>query len=109
MSELVREVTDRNFEELALGFDLPVVVDFWAPWCPPCRALAPKLEEYAEKLQGKVRFLKLNVDENPQTAERYQIQSIPALMLFKNGDWIARSLGFGSTTLRFLDSLNEVS
>lgn len=109
MSALVREVTDRNFEELVLGSDLPVVVDFWAPWCPPCRALAPKLEKYAEKLQGKVRFLKLNVDENPQTAEKYQIQSIPTLMLFKNGDWVARSVGLGSATLRFLDGLNEVS
>ena len=109
MSEFVQKVTDATFEELVLKSDLSVVVDFWVPWCGPCRALAPKLEEYAEKLQGKVKFVKLNVDENPETAEKYQVQSIPMLMLFKNGNWVARSMGFGSVTIRFLDSLDEVS
>ncbi len=107
MSALVQEVKDENFEELVLKSNLPVVVDFWAPWCGPCRALAPKLEEYAEKLQGKVRFLKLNVDENRQTTENYQIQSIPTVMVFVNGNWVAISLGFGQPTLRLLDRLVE--
>lgn len=107
MSELVREVNDKNFEELVLRSDLPVVVDFWAPWCPPCLAFAPKLEEYAEKLQGKVKFLKLNVDENSLVAKQYQVQSIPTTIVFVNGNWMARGIGFGNSILRLLDGLVE--
>ena len=70
-----------------------VVVDFWAEWCGPCRMIAPALEEIAGSLDGKVKIVKLNVDENPQTAAKYGIMSIPTLMIFKNGEMIARHLG----------------
>src|SRR6202007_1404274 len=82
---MVEKVTDATFEKDVLKASGPVVVDFWAEWCGPCRMIAPALEEISSSLNGKVKIVKLNVDENPGTAAKYGIMSIPTLMLFKDG------------------------
>ena len=79
------DVTDNNFQAEVLESDKPVLVDFWAPWCGPCRVVAPILEEIAKERPDELRIVKLNVDDNQQTAARYQVISIPTLILFKNG------------------------
>ena len=89
----VGKVSDANFESEVLKSKDPVVVDFWAEWCGPCRMIAPALEEISASLGDKVKIVKLNVDENPQTAAKYGIQSIPTLMIFKNGQMAARQIG----------------
>ena len=89
----VGKVSDASFESDVLKSAEPVVVDFWAEWCGPCRMIAPALEEIAGTLNGKVKIVKLNVDENPQTAAKYGIQSIPTLMIFKNGQMASRQIG----------------
>jgi thioredoxin 1 len=90
---MVDKVTDATFEKDVLKASGPVVVDFWAEWCPPCRAIAPALEEISKSLAGKVKIVKLNVDENPSTAAKYGIMSIPTLMLFKDGQLASRQIG----------------
>ncbi|MDR1726610.1 MAG: thioredoxin [Acidobacteriota bacterium] len=85
MSEFVGEVGDQTFETEVLGASMPVLVDFWASWCAPCRMIAPVVETIAEEYQGKVKVLKLNVDDNTVTSGKYRIQSIPTLLLFKEG------------------------
>ena len=82
---MVIEVIDQNFEAEVIKSTLPVVVDLWAPWCRPCLMVAPVVDKLAEKYNGRVKFCRLNVDENPQTAARYRIMSIPTLMFFKGG------------------------
>ena len=82
----VREVTDASFEEDVLSSELPVVVDFWAPWCGPCRAVHPILEQLAEEHAGRVEFAKLNIDEHPEAASRYDVFSIPTVILFEDGE-----------------------
>ena len=89
----VSKVSDTTFESEVLKATGPVVVDFWAEWCGPCKMIAPALEEIAGTLNGKVKIVKLIVDENPQTAAKYGIQSIPTLMIFKNGQMAARQIG----------------
>jgi len=89
----VGKVSDTTFESEVLKATSPVVVDFWAEWCGPCRMIAPALEEIAGALGGKVKIVKLNVYENPQTAAKYGIQSIPTLMIFKNGQLASRQTG----------------
>ena len=89
----VSKVSDSDFEAQVLKSAEPVVVDFWAEWCGPCRMIAPALEEIAGSLGDKVKIVKLNVDENPQTAAKYGIMSIPTLMLFKNGELASRQVG----------------
>jgi thioredoxin 1 len=80
------EVTDETFEQEVLRSTLPVVVDFWAPWCGPCRAIAPIVKDMADVHAERIRFVKLNVDESPATASRYQVLSIPTLILFDGGE-----------------------
>lgn len=81
----VQEVTDANFESEVLKAETPVLVDFWAPWCGPCRMVAPIVEELSQEYAGKVKFVKLNTDDNVQTASRYGIRSIPTLLVFNGG------------------------
>ena len=89
----VGKTSDASFESDVLKSSEPVVVDFWAEWCGPCRMIAPALEEIAGQLGDKVKIVKLNVDENPNTAAKYGIMSIPTLMLFKNGEIASRQVG----------------
>jgi len=90
---MVAPVSDKSFQADVLEAKEPVLVDFWAEWCGPCRAVAPVLEEVAGELNGKLKIVKLNVDENPETAAKYGIQSIPTLMIFKNGELASRQIG----------------
>lgn len=87
------KVTDASFESDVLQSSEPVVVDFWAEWCGPCKMIGPSLEEISDEMNGKVKVAKLNVDENQQTAMKYRIQSIPMLIVFKNGEPVASKLG----------------
>jgi thioredoxin 1 len=96
MSQYVSEVSDGAFERDVLGSELPVVLDFWAEWCPPCRALAPTFEELAKQYEGRVRFLKLNVDENAQVPQRFGIKGIPTLVFFDGGREVERIVGASS-------------
>ena len=87
------DITDQTFNQEVLAHKGPVLVDCWAPWCGPCKMVAPVLSELAQKYSGKVKIAKLNVDENPNTASRYTIQSIPTMLLFKNGQMVDTLVG----------------
>jgi thioredoxin 1 len=89
----VSKVSDANFETEVLKANGPVVVDFWAEWCGPCKMIAPALEEISGTVGEKVKIVKLNVDENPETAQKYGIMSIPTLLMFKNGEIAKRQVG----------------
>ncbi len=90
---MAKEINDGNFEEEVLNSDLLCVVDFWAPWCGPCKMLEPLISELTEEYKEKVKFVKLNVDENPVTAARYKIMSIPTLLFFKDKKIVDRIIG----------------
>ena len=88
------EVNDSNFDQMVLKSDMPVLVDFWATWCGPCRMVAPLVEELANEYEGKINFAKVDVDQNAKTAGRYGIRSIPTLLLFKKGEPVTNIVGF---------------
>ena len=90
---MVIEVTDQNFEGEVIKSTLPVLVDLWAPWCRPCLMVAPVVDSLAEKYNGRFKFCRLNVDENPKVAARYRIMSIPTLMFFKGGEAVDTVIG----------------
>lgn len=106
MSEHIQYVTDANFDSMVLQSTMPVLVDYWAEWCGPCRAIAPILDEIAKEYAGRLVVTKLNVDENQQTPAKFGIRGIPTLMLFKNGDIAATKVGALSKSqlTAFIDS-----
>lgn len=106
MSEHITPITDDTFEQEVLNSDTAVLVDYWAEWCGPCKAIGPVLEDVAPGYAGKVKIVKMNIDENPNTPPKYGIRSIPTLMLFKNGAVEATKLGALSKAqlTEFLDS-----
>ena len=93
MADNIFELTDATFDEEVKGSDLPVLVDFWAEWCGPCKMIAPVLEEIATEQAGKIQVAKLNIDENLDVTRRYEVMSIPTLMLFKDGEPEVRITG----------------
>jgi thioredoxin 1 len=93
MSEKIETLTDATFDENVKASDVPVLVDFWAEWCGPCKMIAPVLEEIAEEQAGKVRIAKLNIDDNLDVTRRFDVMSIPTLILFKDGEPAARLIG----------------
>jgi len=95
MAEQIHYVTDDSFEPEVLQSPTPVLVDYWAEWCGPCKMIAPHLEELSKEFSGKVKIVKLNVDENQQTMMRYGVRSIPTLILFKNGEPVDMKVGAG--------------
>ncbi len=105
-NDLIVNTTDADFEQHVLNSDTPVLVDYWAPWCGPCKMVAPILDELAGDYEGKVRIVKLNVDDNPETAAKFGVRGIPTLTLFKNGNVLATKVGAltKSQLTAFLDS-----
>jgi thioredoxin 1 len=93
MSENVHEISDASFEIDVVKSETPVFVDFWAPWCGPCRAVAPIVEELASLYQGKLKVAKMNVDDSPEVAQKFMVTSIPTFILFKNGLAADRAMG----------------
>ncbi len=106
MSDKIIATSDANFETEVLKSEVPVLVDFWAEWCGPCKMIAPILEEVAGDYAGRVKVVKLNIDENPSTPPQYGVRGIPTLMLFKNGEVDATQVGALSKSqlCTFLDS-----
>ena len=106
VSERIIHVTDDSFEQEVLQSSDPILVDYWADWCGPCKMIAPVLDDIAEEYAGKIRVAKLNIDENPDTPPRYGIRGIPTLMLFKDGEVEATKVGAVSKSqlTAFIDS-----
>ena len=105
-SDSIIHVTDSSFEDEVLSSDKPVIVDYWAEWCGPCKMISPILDEIASEYTGKIKVAKLNIDDNPQTPPKYGIRGIPTLMLFKNGNVEATKVGALSKSqlTAFIDS-----
>lgn len=93
MAGLVKEINESQFEAEVMKAELPVLVDFWAPWCGPCKMLGPVLEQVASANDGRLKVVKVNVDENPDLAQKYEVMSIPTMFLFKNGDAVDSFMG----------------
>jgi thioredoxin 1 len=92
-SDAIVHVSDASFEQEVVGSDLPVLVDFWAPWCGPCKMIAPILDDLAEQFEGKLKVAKLNVDDHKETAAKFNVRGIPTLIIFKNGAAHATKVG----------------
>jgi len=107
MSQFVAEVSDSNWEAEVMQSDRPVLVDFWAAWCGPCRMLAPTVEQVAEKYNGKAKVVKLNVDENIEISGKYGIRGIPTLVLFNGGQEVDRHVGVPSNALSSISQMIE--
>jgi thioredoxin 1 len=90
---MTQTITDQSFATDVLGADKPVLVDFWAEWCGPCKMIAPSLEELSQTMADKVTITKLNIDENPETPGKYGVRGIPTMLLFKNGEPVAQKVG----------------
>ncbi len=90
---MVNDIADADFEKEVLQSSQPVMIDLWAPWCGPCRMIAPIVDKLAETYEGKVKFLRLNIDDNPQTAMKYHVMSIPTLLFFKDGKAVDTVVG----------------
>ena len=106
MSDLVLHIGDADFQQEVLQSSIPVLVDFWATWCGPCQALAPTLDEIANDYQGKIKVVKIDIDQNPESAAQYNVRSIPTLLIFKNGNVEASKIGLQSKSqlAAFIDS-----
>lgn len=107
MTDLVLHIGDAEFQQQVLQSPIPVLVDFWATWCGPCQALAPTLEEIADDYDGKIKVVKIDIDQNPDTAAQYNVRSIPTLLIFKNGNVEATKIGLQSKSqlAAFIDSI----
>jgi len=103
---LVLNITDDSFETEVLKSEIPVLIDFWAEWCGPCKVLGPIIDDVAPDFDGKVKFTKINIDENPTTAPKYGIRGIPTIMIFKSGELTATSVGV-LTKSELTNFLNE--
>jgi len=90
---MVKEVTDASFEQDVLNSDIPVIVDFWAEWCGPCRQLAPIVEDVAKEMEGTVKIVKMNIEDSPETPSKYAVRGIPNMILFKDGKMLANKVG----------------
>ena len=106
MSSTIQAVSDDSFETEVIGSSVPVIVDFWAQWCGPCKALSPVLEDVSQKYEGKVKFVKLDVDSNPSTPPKFGVRGIPTLILFKDGQVKATQVGLigKADLMQFIDS-----
>ena len=106
MSDLVLHIGDADFQQEVLQSSIPVLVDFWATWCGPCQALAPTLDEIADDYQGKIKVVKIDIDQNPESAAQYNVRSIPTLLIFKNGNVEDSKIGLQSKSqlAAFIDS-----
>jgi thioredoxin 1 len=93
VSEQVTIISDGTFESEILSSDIPAILDFWAPWCGPCKSIAPVLDDLAREYKGKVKICKMNVDENPQTPSRYNVRGIPNIVFFKDGEVVEQIVG----------------
>lgn len=103
---MTRELTSDTYDEFVNSSDIPVVVDFWAPWCNPCNKLSPVIDELSSEMENDVKFAKLNIDEYPEFPQRYGIASIPALLVFRNGEYVGRvSTAGGLSKLRIEENV----